>query len=84
MVTVKELKEYLNKLQDDENLYIGYSDDDELVCTIYTEEAIKSEAEDKRLNFDDDEDEDGFTDIDTALTYLADMDTSYHYMEIDL
>ena len=84
MVTVKELKEYLNKLQDDENLYIGYSDDDELVCTIYTEEAIKSEAEDKRLNFDNDEDEEDFTDIDTALTYLADMDTSYHYMEIDL
>lgn len=84
MVTVKELKEYLNKLQDDEKLYIGYSDDDELVCTIYTEEAIKEEAEDKRLNFDDEDEDDKGFDIDTALTYLADMDTSYHYMEIDL
>ena len=77
MATVKELKKYLNNLDEDETLYIGYSDDDELSCEILTEEDVIDRA--------NEEDADNkFTDIDTALVYLADMNPDYHYMELEI
>ena len=83
MATVKELKNYLKSLEDNENLYIGYSDDDECSCEIFTEEDIIDRA--NEVGGADDEDcEDCIEDIDTALTYLADMESDYHYMELDL
>ena len=83
MATVKELKQYLSKLSEDETLYIGYSDDNELSCEILTEEDIIDEANEMHKEFIEDENLQDF-DINDALTYLEDMCHDYHYMELDL
>lgn len=83
MTTVKKLKEYLNSLREEENLYIGYSDADELSCEILTEEDIISQANEMHREFIEDKDLEDF-DIDDALCYLADMCHDYHYMELEL
>ena len=83
MATVKELKKYLERLEDNEVLYIGYSDYDEVSCEIFTEEDIIDRANETG-GYEDEDTEDCIEDIDTALTYLADMNPEYHYMELDL
>lgn len=82
MATVQELKKYLNDLKDDEKIYIGYSDDDELECSIFSEEEIIDRANEKGGY--EETDDYAITDVDTALSYLADMDEDYHFMEISL
>lgn len=82
MTTVKELKEHLKNLNDNEVIYIGYSDSNECSCEIYTEEDIINEANEMHEEFID-EDVDEF-DIDEALVYLADMCHDYHYMELEI
>lgn len=83
MATVKKLKEYLNNLNEDENLYIGYSDDNELFCEILTEEDIINQANEMHREFIEDEDLEDF-DINDSLIYLEDMCHDYHYMELEL
>lgn len=83
MATVKRLKEYLDNLDLNEKLYIGYSDDDEWSCEIITEEDIIERVDEVRSTYEEDE-EDRITDIDSALVYLADMNAEYHYMELEL
>lgn len=83
MATVKELKKYLDNLNLNENLYIGYSDDDECSCEIFTEEDIIERANEVG-DADDEDTDDRFTDIDSALVYLADMNPEYHYMELEV
>lgn len=83
MATVEQLKKFLNSLNEDEPLYIGYSDDDELSCEIFTEEDIIDRANEVG-GADDEDTEDKFTDIDSALVYLADMNPEYHYMELEV
>ena len=83
MATVEKLKKYLAGLNEDETLYIGYSDDDECSCEIFTEEDIIDRANEVG-GADDEDTEDKFTDIDSALVYLADMNPEYHYMELDV
>ena len=90
MATVKELKRYLDNLSEDETLYVGYDEDNELSCEIFTEEDIIDKANEIYVikaeeNYDNDEGtEDEFTDINDALSYLADMDADYHYMELEV
>ena len=80
---IKELKEYLKDLSDEQVIYIGYSDDNEVSCTFYTEKNLIEQANEKAGS--DDEDTDGkFTEIDTALQYLMEMDEDYHFMELEL
>lgn len=83
MATVQKLKEYLNNLNLNEHLYIGYSDDDECSCEIFTEEDIIERANEVG-GADDEDTDDRFTDIDSALVYLADMNPEYHYMELEI
>lgn len=83
MATVKDLKKYLSNLSEDETLYIGYYDDDEFSCEIFTEEDIIDSANEVG-GADDEDTDDRITDIDSALVYLADMNPEYHYMELDL
>lgn len=83
MATVEKLKKYLDSLNKDETLYIGYSDYDECYCSIFTEEDIITKANEVG-GYEDEDTEDCIKDIDTALSYLADMDYDYHYMELDL
>lgn len=83
MATVEKLKKYLASLNEDETLYIGYSDDDELSCEIFTEEDIIDRANEVG-GADDEDTEDRITDVDDALCYLADMNPEYHYMELDV
>ena len=83
MATVEQLKKFLNSLNEDETLYIGYSDDNELSCEIFTEEDIIDRANEVG-GANDEDTEDKITDIDTALSYLADMNPEYHYMELDV
>lgn len=83
MATVQKLKEYLNNLNLNENLYIGYSDDDECFCEIFTEEDVIERANEVG-GADDEDTDDRITDIDSALVYLADMNPEYHYMELEV
>lgn len=83
MATVKELKKYLENLNEDKNLYIGYDDYNECSCEIFTEEDIIERANEVGGANDEDTD-DRFTDIDSALVYLADMNPEYHYMELEV
>jgi hypothetical protein len=83
MATVQKLKEYLNNLNLNENLYIGYSDDDECSCEIFTEEDVIERANEVG-GADDEDTDDRITDIDSALVYLADMNPEYHYMELEV
>ena len=83
MATVKELKKFLNSLNEDETIFIGYSDDEELSCEIFTEEDIIDRANEVG-GADDEDTEDRITDIDGALVYLADMNPECHYMELDV
>lgn len=83
MATVKELKKYLEDLSDEQTIYIGYSDDDEVSCTFYTEEDIIEQANEK-AGSDDEDTDDKFTEVDMALQYLMEMDDDYHFMELEL
>ena len=79
---VKELKKYLDTLEDNSNLYVEWHEASECFGKILTEEEVIYEA--NELTDDEDTSEEKFSDIDNALCYLADMNPDYHYIELTL
>lgn len=82
-MTVKAIKEFLNSLNDDEVLYVGYADEDnetEFGCSLWTDKAIIRKANDYNLEHKKDK----VNDIETALEVCSYYDETYHYMKIEV
>lgn len=81
--TIKELKEFLNQFNEDEKFYIAVDNDNEVTCEFMTESEIIDKANEMG-GYEEEETEDKFTDIDDAITYLADMDAQRFYYELEI
>lgn len=81
--TIKELKEFLNQFNEDEKFYIAVDNDNEVICEFMTESEIIDKANEMG-GYEEEETEDKFTDIDDAITYLADMDAQRFYYELEI
>lgn len=81
--TIKELKEFLNQFNDDEKFYIAVDNDNEVTCEFIIESEIIDKANEMG-GYEEEETEDKFTDIDDAITYLADMDAQRFYYELEI
>ena len=76
---VKSIKTIIKNLDDEQEIYVGYDDNNELEFDLFTEQDIIDRAN-NQAGADDEDCEDRFEDVDSALTYLADMDSDYHFM----
>lgn len=72
---VLEIKKFIKNLQNNQEIYVGYSDEDELNCELYTEQDIIDKANDNLIT-----DEETYNDINDALSFLADAEDNYHFM----
>lgn len=83
MTTVAQLKQFLEKnYKDDEQIFIAVDEDNETSCVVYSAEEIIDEA--NEVGGSDDEDtDDKIEDIDTAISYLADMNSERYFLEIE-
>lgn len=81
--TIKELKEFLNQFNEEEKFYIGIDADEETTCLFFTESEIVDKANEIG-GYEEEETEDKITDIDDAITYLADMDAERFYYELEI
>jgi len=82
MATVKEIKDFLENFDDNENIYVAYDDNDELNCAFWTENAIIEKA--NEYVYDEEDKDSEVKDIDTALQVCFDYDYTYHFMEVDV
>lgn len=79
----KELVKFLDGLDMEDEIYVGYDDYNELSFELFTEQDIIDRANNQAgIDVETCEEEgiEPIKDIDTALVYLADMDYTYHFM----
>lgn len=75
---LKDILKQLENLSEDTEIFVGYSDDNELEFELFTEEEVIDRANERAVDFGCDEE---FTDLNDALQYLAEMDEDYHFMQ---